>query len=170
VEKNFCSGCLQSFSDENLFKVEGQYYCKYCLPDRAPLIDEEDFLEQQPVKINMLFFYSYVLLHIVVVLIALPVGLQYEIKSKTIWWVLIIINLPVAVSAFSVLFPTSKEFNKGLWYFFTPENLFPFSRNYYEDRQYSFLFGIPIMIAIALVLLEYVLTTLIYDMIYLKYF
>ena len=107
MEKKFCSGCLQSFSDENLFEVEGQYYCKYCLPDRSTVIDEEDSLDEKPAKINMLFFYCYVLLHIVVVLIALPLGLQYEIKSKTIWWVLIILNLPVAVSAFSCLLYTS---------------------------------------------------------------
>ena len=170
MEKNFCSGCLQSFSDDQLFEIEGQYYCKYCLPDRAPAIEEEEATIKTPFKLNKIFTYSYFFLHVLIVFVLIPIAFKYGVKSSTIWWILIILNIPIAVTAIRIIFPTSKEFNKGLWYFFTPENLFPFSRNYYEDRQYSFLFGMPIIIAIALVLLEYVLTTLIYDLIYLKYF
>lgn len=170
MENKFCSGCLQSFSDDQLFEIEGQYYCKYCLPNRVPASEDEESKIDTPIKINKVFTYAYFLLHVLIVFILIPVTLNYGIKSSTIWWILIILNIPIAVTAIRIIFPTSKEFNKGLWYFFTPENLLPFSRNFYEDRQYSFLFAGSIVLAIVIVLMEYAISVLLFDFIFSKYF
>jgi hypothetical protein len=169
LENKFCSGCLQSFSDDQLFEIEGQYYCKYCLPDRAPAFEEEEASIDTPIKINKIFTYSYFFLHVLIVFVLIPITYKYGVKSSTIWWILIILNIPIAVTAIRIIFPTSKEFNKGLWYFFTPESLLPFSQNYHEDRQYSFLFAGSIVLAFVIVLMEYAMTVLLYDFIYCKY-
>lgn len=170
MEKNFCSGCLQNFSDGQLFKIDEQYYCKNCLPDRAPALQEEEVSINTPLKINKSIVYAYILLHLLIVTVAIPLGYSIGLKNKTVRWILIILNIPIAISAFRIIFPTSKEFNKGLWYFFTPEGLLPFSRNYHEDRRYSFLFAGSIVLVIVVVLLEYAVTIILYDFIYTKYF
>lgn len=169
LENKFCSGCLQSFSDDQLFEIEGQYYCKYCLPDRAPAFEEEEATIKTPLKIKKIFIYSYFFLHVLIVFVLIPIAFKYGVKSITVWWILIILNIPVFLFSFKFFLPNSKEVNMALWYSFKPDLMSLFQGELHKDLRYERLLKAPFLAAGVLIVIEYVASIIIYDFVYSKY-